>query len=118
MANLSSLLSVELKRQMAGAAPLNLPAGGELLWRWFVDLSRARTYHTGGPNPISYQEIGWYARAMRLPIAPHHVRILKDLDDAFIEVAYTKRGAPEGVKTLPPRSDHAMTGGMFDAMFG
>ncbi len=96
-----------------------LPAGRELLWQWFTDLSRARTYNAAGPNPIAYGEIEAYARLHRWPLRPDHITALRQLDDAYLEHAYAKRqGAPEGVKTLPPLSEHPMTGAMFDALFG
>ena len=95
------------------------PAGSDLLWQWFTDLSRARSYNAAGPNPITYAEIEAYARLHRWPLRPDHVAALRQLDDAYLEHAYTKRqGAPEGVKTLPPLSEHPMTGAMFDALFG
>lgn len=121
MADLQKLLCNELKRHLTakGVRMTRTPAGGDLLWRWFNDLSATRSYHMAGPNPISYAEIAGYSRLMRLPIEPRHVAIIRAMDRTYIEAAYAKRQqAPDGVKILAPVSDHALTGGMFDAMFG
>ncbi len=118
---LKKLLCEELRRQLGTNRPttLKLPAGGELLWKWFIDLSRARTFHMAGPNPISYAEIGAYATAARWPIGPHHVDILTAMDRVFLD-HYAKPAAktPDGVKTLPPVSQVPMSASLFDAMFG
>lgn len=96
-----------------------IPAGGELLWRWFCDLNGTRTYGMAGPNPIVHAEIGAYARLSGWPIEHRHVSILRAMDTVWLENAYAKKDqAPEGTKTLPPRSKGKLTAGMFDAMFG
>lgn len=119
--NLQKLLCAELKRQLSASTlrGVQIPAGGDLLWRWFCDLNRTRSYHAAGPNPISYAEIVGYAHIMRWPIEPHHVAIIRAMDETFLECSRQKPDqAPDGVKILPPRSQHAITAGMFDAMFG
>ncbi|KQY21029.1 hypothetical protein [Rhizobium sp. Root483D2] len=121
MGNLQALLCDELKSQLTakGVVRVTIPAGGDLLWRWFNDLSATRSYHMAGPNPISYAEISGYSRLMGLPIEPRHVAVIRAMDRTYIEAAYSKRQqAPDGVKTLPPVSEYALTDGMFDAMFG
>lgn len=119
MADLEKLMVAELKRNLVARDRPRLPAGGELLWRWFNDLSATRAYHMGGPNPIGYAEIFAYADIYRWPLEPRHVAILIAMDRVYIEASYAKRHqAPNGVKTLSPRSEHAMTVGMFDALFG
>jgi hypothetical protein len=119
--NLQKLLCDELKRQLSAPTirAAQIPAGGALLWRWFTDLSRARTYGQAGPNPISHADIVSYGHIMRLPIEPRHVAILRAMDETYLEHAYSKKDeTPEGVKKLPPRSAHEITTGAFDAMFG
>ena len=96
-----------------------VPAGGDLLWRWFLDLNRTRTYHAAGPNPISYSEIEAYARMNRWPMKPRHIAIIRAMDEVWLEHA-SKRTTltPEGVELLKPGSPTPMTAGRFDAMFG
>lgn len=121
MANLENLLCSELKRQLdaKGASIMQVPAGGELLWRWFLDLSRTRRAGFGGPEPISYAEIEAYARSTRWPIEPRHVALLRAMDDAWMEHARKRtETAPEGVKAMAPVSTTPMTAGLFDAVFG
>jgi hypothetical protein len=96
-----------------------IPAGGDLLWQWFVDLNSKRTYHQAGPNPISDSEILSYRQVMRWPIEPRHAVILRAMDGVWLELANRKpNDAPAGATKLPPISGHAMTAGMFDAIFG
>lgn len=116
---LEKLLCDELRRQLEAKTPVapRIPAGGDLLFRWFLDLHRARSFHAAGPNPISHSEILAYAQLMRWPIEPRHVAIITALDRTYLECR-TKPEAPEGVKTLPPISTAPITGGMFDAIFG
>ncbi|WP_428428240.1 phage tail assembly chaperone [Pararhizobium sp.] len=95
-----------------------LPAGGELYWQWFVDLHRARTWHMGGPNAISYVDIESYSRVMRWPLQPHHVEVITAMDQAFLS-HYAATHAPAGDGTKPakqrPAGDLAPT--LFDAIF-
>lgn len=115
-----------LKKQLCTAVRESLagrqgrpPEAGRQLWDAFQGLSATRTYHPAGPNPIQPGEIAAWCRLMRLPLAPHHVDILLAMDQAWLDHAYavTKK-APEGVKTLPPLSEHPLTLGAFDAVFG
>jgi hypothetical protein len=114
------------QRQLVGALERYLdggrsapPDGGGTLWRAFGDLSRARFCGPAGPNPISYPEIVAYAQLMRMPLEPHHVETLAAMDAVWMERVYRKaKGAPAGVKTLPPRSEHALTPAMFDLVTG
>jgi hypothetical protein len=121
MADLEKLLCTELKRQLVdkvrGGA--QVPVGGDLLWRWFMDLTSSRTYHMSGPNPISYTEIAAYARATCWPIEPRHIAILRAMDRVYLELAHQRAAAaPDGVKVLPPVSATPLSAGMLDAMFG
>ncbi|MFS8123765.1 hypothetical protein QD336_15210 [Rhizobium sp. BR 250] len=119
--NLRDLLCAELKRQLEARSPVapRIPAGGDLLWRWFMDLHRSRTLHAAGPNPIAYAEIVAYAALMRWPIEPRHVMILRAMDQTYLEASMKPQAAaPKGVKTLPPISSAPVTAGLVDAMFG
>ena len=118
---LRDLLCAELKRQLGsnGGCATRLPAGGELVWRWFLDLNRSRTYHMSGPNPISYAEISAYARSMHWPMEPRHIAILRAMDGEWMEHARRQSArAPEGGKTPPTVSPTPVTAAVLDAMFG
>lgn len=121
MSRLRELLCAELLRQLEARAPTmpRIPAGGDLLWRWFLDLHRSRGFHGAGPNPISYAEIQAYAQVMRWQIEPRHAMILRAMDAVYLECRMKPQAeAPEGVKTLPPISAAPVTAGLVDAMFG
>ncbi|MBP2611420.1 hypothetical protein [Agrobacterium pusense] len=119
--NIEKLLCDELKRQLQanGACITQAPAGGELLWKWFMALHKTRQAGMAGPQPITYAEIAAYSRIYSIPIEPRHVAILIAMDQAYLETVYKKQPqAPEGVKVLPPVSKSPLTAGLIDAMFG
>jgi len=100
-----------LRRHLAGPGRPSVPAGGELLWRWFTDLSAARTWGMAGPDPIAFGAIEAYARLTRWPIEERHVRVLRQMDATFLE--HFRAGAtPRTVSARP------LTAGVFDAVFG
>lgn len=117
MSRLSSLLCRAVERRLQGGSA-TVPVGAGIFWDTFQRLSRARSCGPTGPNPISYVEIEAYARLMQLPLEPEHVQILTAMDRAWMEHAYRDRSAPEGVKTVPRRSEHKLTAAMFDASLG
>jgi hypothetical protein len=95
-----------------------LPAGGSMLWRWFLDLSRTRSYHMMGPNPISHVEIAAYCQLHQIAMQPHHVEILRAMDEAYLDHLASNRARHEGLKPLPHRSASKIDAGLFDALFG
>ncbi|MFD1341450.1 phage tail assembly chaperone [Litorisediminicola beolgyonensis] len=90
------------------------PEGSEPLWNAFLQLSRARSCGPAGPNALAFTEIDAWARLMRVPLEPHHVSALLEMDRVWMDRAYSKSAAPPGAKTLPQRSDHKLTAAMFD----
>ena len=100
-----------LRRHLAGPGRPVVPAGGELLWRWFTDLSAARTWGMAGPDPIGFEAIDAYRRLTRWPIEERHVRTLRAMDDVFRE--HFRAGA-----TTREVSARPLTAGVFDAVFG
>lgn len=124
MERLKYLLTEELRRNLVEGDRPRIPAGGDLLWRWFLDLSRSRTLHENGPNPISFGEIRAYAALHRWEMRPVHVDILFALDGVFLDVCHERvrvarsASTADGTKVLPPRSNHKVTPAAFDAMFG
>lgn len=96
-----------------------IPEAGRLIWEWFHDLGAARSWHTNGPNPISYVDILSYSQVMRWPIRPHEVTAIRELDQAYLNHYYERRDAEtSGKKTLPAVSKSKMTTELYDAMFG
>jgi len=112
------LMAECLKKHLALGGPITLPAGGELLWKWFSELSAARSYHASGPNPIAWGEIEAYARINRQAIGPHHAAVIILLDRTYLEHCHAGRGESGGKPAAKPISTTAMTAGLFDAMFG
>lgn len=116
---LTNQLVAALRQNLATRKPVALPEAGRLLWRIFGELSAARTYNQAGPNPISHQEIVGYTHICRWPLQPHHVAVLRAMDEAYLEHAYSGKGkAPDGMKTLPLSSGQAVNPAAFDAVFG
>jgi hypothetical protein len=121
MSNLQKLLCAELTRQMSIGADhdVRIPAGGELLWKWFMALHKTRQAGMAGPQPFTYAEISAYAHLCRQAIEPRHVDILMAMDQTYLNAAYDKQApSPAGVKVLPPISKAPITAGLIDAMFG
>lgn len=115
----SRLMVAALKAHLETEDKPVIPPGGSLFWKWFMDLSRRRSYHASGPNAIDDAQILAYRSNHRIPMEPRHIDVLKAMDDAFLEAVYAKRAtAPEGAKTLPPISKRALSAGLFDAMMG
>lgn len=110
---LVAALESRLKRQTA--APV--PESGRLLWSAFNELSRARTWHVAGPNPIALSEIEAWARMANLPLQRRHVGVILALDEAFLDHAHSAK-PPEGVKRAPPVSQHGITAALFDLTVG
>lgn len=117
MNRLTEQLRFVLRAHLAGSAA-QIPEAGIPLWLAFLHLSAARSVTMAGPNAIRFSEIEAYARLMRMPLAPHHVEVILALDAEWLNHAYAKAKAPEGVKTLPPLSKTPLSAGMLDAMFG
>lgn len=115
MSDISKLLCAELARNLTAGDRPRVPAGGELLWRWFQDLHGTRQVGFSGFQPLTYAEIDAYARLHRLPLEPRHVGILRAMDRAFF-AAIDKAKPPEGVKALPPISSRPMSAALFDAV--
>ncbi len=118
MDRLKKQLCTALKSRLAGGTS-SLPEAGLPLMEAFGALSRARSYNPHGPNPVTWEAMAAWSQLMRVPLEPHHADIIMALDAVWIEDAYrTDKQAPEGVKTLPPMSQHPINAGLLDAMLG
>lgn len=116
MNNLRKQLCAALEARMKGRKAFVPEAGGVLLDA-FLSLSRARSWRTHGPNPISYSEIAAWCNLMQVPLKPAHVAIIVALDEVWMTQIMTQ-AAPERVKTLPPISDHPISAALLDVMMG
>lgn len=115
---LSDQLCAALEAHLQTGARPRPPEAGMPLWQAFCALSRARTYHAAGANPISFEAIDAWARMMRLPLEPGHVRIIAAMDDTWLRHANARRAAPDGVKTLQQRSSQPLTPALLDIVMG
>lgn len=109
-------LCAALQAHLAGEL-LDLPEGGVVLWNAFAALSAARNWHPIGPNPFGFAEIEAWSRLMRQPLEPHHVAILRAMDDAWLEAKIEElRQAKAGPSRRKPAAP--LTAEMFDHVFG
>ena len=109
-----------LLETLATGKPTRVPAGGDLIWQWFTDLSATRSSHMSGPNPITYQEIVAYSKTNRWELAPNHIALIRAMDDAYINDFYSKRAKNKdggSVKTIARSSSAVITPALFDALF-
>ncbi len=108
----------------AGGGKVSVPEPGKLAWQMFCDLTGTRSYAFGGPNPIGHAEIEAYARLHRWPLRPHHIALIRAMDDAWMVHIYRKQEATKagkGKTTFDGRSAakaHPVTASSFDAVFG
>lgn len=104
-----------LRSQLSGGKQ-RPPEAAAILWNAFNELSRQRTWHTHGPNPISYAEAEAYCRLMRLPLEPRHVEVLMDMDRAWLDHVMATMKPPTG-KPRRHVSKQPLTPALMDAMF-
>lgn len=78
-----------------------MPEGFEYLWEWFRELDAARGSSGFGANPIAFVEIDAWARlTMRSP-TPWDVRVLKQLDIAYLNAQARKPTKPAKPAAAP-----------------
>jgi hypothetical protein len=119
MRDLEKALAGALREHLSRGGPAPVPAGGELLWQWFAELNRSRTWHGFGPNPISLSEIETFGRLHRWPLRSDHVRMLQAMDDVYLAHAANRAKVASGKPgSMQPVSKRAMTADLFDAVFG
>lgn len=111
-------LATALKGHLRDGKPPQLPEGAVIFWNIFMQIAATRTHHGHGPLAISYQEIEAWARLNRHPLQPHHVDILRAMDDAWLDHALSKlTERSSGTPILPRSSQHELSGALFDLMF-
>lgn len=115
MVNLQKTLCATLEAVLEGKRPRMPDAGAEILDA-FMDLSRARTYHANGPNPITWEAMAAWSQIMRRPLPPHHAAIVMALDDAWMQ--HASRRMAGGSATGPLVSNTPLSAGLFDALTG
>lgn len=114
---LAGQLVAALRKNLAGGKPV-VPEAGIPIWNLFMGIAAGRTYHAAGPHPVSNAEIEAYARLHRWPLQPHHVELIRAMDDAWLTHAYRKiDGKRSGVERFSEHSQ-AVNPEAFDAVFG
>jgi hypothetical protein len=112
----AKLLCEALKLSLRTGKRPTLPAGGDLLWSWFLELHATRSYGPNGPNAISFVEIGAYLELLRIPAQPHHIQIVRAMDAAYMEHAFAGKGGATSGTSKQLSSD--LSPDSFDAIFG
>lgn len=115
---------VKLQRQLVAALTSQLadrkarpPEGSGPLWAAFNRLSRQRSWHASGPNPLSFGEIEAYCRLMQLPLGPHHIEALLAMDQAWL-AACLGRLRSDAAPVVSHVSKEAITPALWDAIIG
>lgn len=99
---LSRIMCEALELHLKEGARPRVPDAGAILWGCFADLCASRR----GLEPISLAEIQVWAELHKMPFAPRHVLVIRDLDRVWLKDATTQ---PEA-QPLTPQG--------FDAVFG
>ena len=115
MRRLQKALCATLEAVLEGKKPRLPDAGSEILDA-FMALSRARTYHAHGPNPITWEAMAAWSQMMHRPLPPHHAEIVMALDDTWMQNAARKMAG--GAATIPVVSSTPLSAGLFDALTG
>lgn len=108
----SDLLVEALRGHLAKGKHPVLPEGSRPLWDAFCALSEARSFGAVGPNPIAWSEILAWMQLMRWPLEPHHIEVIRAMDNAWLAHAH---GTREGG---PAKPEVPLTATAFDAIFG
>ena len=69
----------------------SVPFCAEHLWNWFWELHSTRSAGMNGPDPISYLEIDAWEKKTGKIVHPFEVKIIKDLDAAYINFSHKER---------------------------
>lgn len=93
-----------------------VPEAGLVLWNAFQEMDETRSFHSAGPNPISYAEIESWGRLKGYPLQPRHVEIIRAMDVALIE--HFNAEAKRRDEANRRRRGAKMTPAMFDAATG
>ena len=120
MKHLQRVLCAHLEARLQGKRARLPDAGVEILLA-FADLSRARTYHQHGPNPITWEAMAAYGQVLGQPLRPDHARIVMALDEVWLKDAVRRIssvGNSDSAKPAPAMASGPLNGGMFDALFG
>jgi hypothetical protein len=118
MARLEKVLCATLEAMLQGKKARKPDAGGDILDA-FMHLSRARSYHQHGPNPITWEALAAYVHVIRRPIPPHHAEIIMALDDVWMRNAGNRvAGQASGTPAAPMVSSTPLSAGLFDALTG
>lgn len=113
--DLQNALCRTLEAVLEGKRPQMPEASGYILDA-FMDLSRARTYHASGPNPITWKAMAAWSQMMRKPLPPHHAAIVMALDNTWMQ--HANRRMAGGSVAAPSVSNTSLAAGLFDALTG
>jgi hypothetical protein len=116
MKRLQRQIIATMKIQMAGGKA-RLLEGSHILWNAFASLTRQRTWHASGPNPISFGEIEAYCRLMCLPLGPQHIEVILAMDRAWVDNVAAQITAPDA-KHAPQVSKQPLTAALLDLVLG
>jgi len=105
------LLADALTASIKSGHKMRIPDGAHLIWQWFLDLNRTRTYHNAGPNPITYSEILAYTQLTGAVLRPKDIMAIRRLDDTWIATIYEMRDKPNS------KTNAELHTGAFDALF-
>ncbi len=117
--NLQKLMVRALETHLKGDTMPMVPAGGEMIWAWFVALSSTRSWHMGGPGAITFCEIAAYRMLTNELIEPRHVEIIRAMDYAWINhVAGMQSRQGDIEHKALEHTGRDMSPALFDAVFG
>jgi hypothetical protein len=73
------------------AQPLELPAALAYLWRWFLDLSNARSGTGFGPAPITQLDLLAWCALHEVRLLPFELEAIRALDFLYLSAQATSK---------------------------
>lgn len=77
----------------------NIPAAGEMLWQWFLELCQGRRSNGFGPERFSWEDIRAWAELLRVTLTPYDILTLKSMDIAYCGELAKQSAAQQQRKT-------------------
>lgn len=62
----------------------DIPAAGEGLWSWFLELHQGRPDYGFGPARLTWADMDAWARCFQIDLTPYELSTLKSMDLAYL----------------------------------
>jgi hypothetical protein len=92
-----------------------VPAAGDHVWRWFIELDASRAHNGFVPLRLTFTEIAAFADLRGLTIRDWELDAIREMDGARMTQLVAATGQGSGATQVATRT---LTPALFDAVFG